>query len=1218
MSFSNLTSQLAVVIATKNREAELANRALRSVSAQTRPPDYVVVIDDSDRRHQDANRRTVVGLATQQLATRVRYLRNDRTPGASGAWNVGLDYLHRQVVDPSEILVAVLDDDDEWDQEYLARCCAAVDKFGLDMVAADILRYERGCEAVRLAAPEELRARDFLIQNPGIQGSNLFVRLGTLLAAGLFDEALPSTTDRDLCIRLADLGVVRYKRLAYPLVHHYADDDRARLSTPNSPQKLTGLSRFYEKYQSRMSLPTRDAFAERAARLYGWHVSATTIDSSPRIATASSTTTPFPLVIGMTTPSVPAKGLTSLLDDLVTLRNDERLSSLEIVLLENGPRGDEDGRDLVAVAQSLRDRGIGTVLIRVERQQQDAAAGLFGTPFERGSGQASIAVARTMLQAYVYSWTRGRPTSAVWILDDDMRLDNLVWNGGPRIERARLDVVGTIARLRNERVAIAIGNCTEAPPLPFASCVRTQLVDALHNLELLANLDPDDPFPELHAQNMKTRATFADYYYDLSRRETDHLETPFWYVPEQADLTVGEVFRELVMRLPRILAGEQVFRPLVHDAAIDPIQNLQPSVHRGGNAFIFDHEALWEFPNSVPSIAGGDTRRSDMVWSLLNRYGARRAIVKVPLPVRQHRGNVEVQKLDLDKLVRDIHGYALYSALDDVLLQRCEARGTKGDGHLPDNLDFTDDDIAMAIRRVHKYVAERYFAFQLSFHRAAGLARSFRRYLDVSGSWWWSDDERYAETRQTLGAAIQLFVTEYDLARLAPLQQRVRAVDDDVVRTWLNALRSETRTRRAPGEALALAAPWLAEERARDASERVIQQFGTRELRVLGAGAEAVVLTDGTKVFKCFDTGRLDEHQIEYLRSKIGQWNRQRTLCCLDDVRVAGTSVIVTYSYEDSTKYKGGRGGELRLLLDECREVGIICTNIHPDNLVVTATGDLKVVDYGVDIQPFTEEGWLLMARRVWLTGRHASRTDLKELMRESLTNAELPELAGLDSFLRTGPRPRKETVLDARLEAMVLKAAPRTTLDYGCGHGRLATAIARSGVAVTAYDPDPRLVARWTEHGDGVRFVPHDGLAVLRAQNDRFDVVVCCLVLCDIEDDGEALDVISDLSRFVVSGGRVIVAVCNPDHVGRSTLLQLREPPEDVTRKCKTWKTLRSTGVRRRDVHRPRSLLLRAFDEVGLRLISAHSTPSFDPDTLQESSDFLILELSSSDGARA
>lgn len=46
-----------------------------------------------------------------------------------------------------------------------------------------------------------LDMHDFLVGNPRIQGSNLFVRLDQLCAAGCFDEALSSCTDRDLCLR---------------------------------------------------------------------------------------------------------------------------------------------------------------------------------------------------------------------------------------------------------------------------------------------------------------------------------------------------------------------------------------------------------------------------------------------------------------------------------------------------------------------------------------------------------------------------------------------------------------------------------------------------------------------------------------------------------------------------------------------------------------------------------------------------------------------------------------------------------------------------------------------------------------------------------------------------------------------------------------------------------------------------------------------------------
>ena len=61
-----------------------------------------------------------------------------------------------------------------------------------------------------LDPPARLDVTDLLVRNPHIQGSNLFVRFRRLLEVGGFDEALASTTDRDICIRLADMGAVEY------------------------------------------------------------------------------------------------------------------------------------------------------------------------------------------------------------------------------------------------------------------------------------------------------------------------------------------------------------------------------------------------------------------------------------------------------------------------------------------------------------------------------------------------------------------------------------------------------------------------------------------------------------------------------------------------------------------------------------------------------------------------------------------------------------------------------------------------------------------------------------------------------------------------------------------------------------------------------------------------------------------------------------------------
>ena len=113
--------------------------------------------------------------------------------------------------------------------------------------------------AFRTPIPKSITRRflwkwsDLLVRNPHIQGSNLFVRLRRLLEAGGFDESLTSTTDRDICIRLADLGSIRYEGLREDLVHHYADNDRPRLSTPGSEAKRAGLRYFFRKYRGRMT-----------------------------------------------------------------------------------------------------------------------------------------------------------------------------------------------------------------------------------------------------------------------------------------------------------------------------------------------------------------------------------------------------------------------------------------------------------------------------------------------------------------------------------------------------------------------------------------------------------------------------------------------------------------------------------------------------------------------------------------------------------------------------------------------------------------------------------------------------------------------------------------------------------------------------------------------------------------------------------------------------
>ena len=260
---------VAALVATADRPDLLKYRALPSIASQLRLPSRVVVVDDSGVAEATArSEQTVRDWRPAGIA--VDFLRNRRTKGASGAWNSGLDHLLRTCGDPRRVHVAILDDDDRWDPRHLESCLAAVEEHGFDIVAAPFRRIgEAGAQRL-VAPPRSLDKADFLIGNPGIQGSNLVVRLSALLAAGMFDESLPSCTDRDLCIRLAELPGLRYGATPEPAVHHFACGSRERLSTPGSVARTEGLDRFFQKYRGRMSETQRAAFRERAGRYFGW------------------------------------------------------------------------------------------------------------------------------------------------------------------------------------------------------------------------------------------------------------------------------------------------------------------------------------------------------------------------------------------------------------------------------------------------------------------------------------------------------------------------------------------------------------------------------------------------------------------------------------------------------------------------------------------------------------------------------------------------------------------------------------------------------------------------------------------------------------------------------------------------------------------------------------------------------------------------------------
>ena len=1208
------TCRVAVLVATANRSRLLASRALPSVESQTRTPWRVVVVDDS--RTDAAKQRTEQAVRGWQPAgVDVDFLRNRRTRGAAGAWNSGLDHLLRTGGDPGRLHVAILDDDDRWEPDHLERCLALAENRCLDVVAAPFLRIEENAELRPVIPPRSLRPSSFLAGNPGIQASNLVCRLIVLLEAGLFDESLPSCTDRDLCLRISELPGVRYGVTAHPTVHHFACRSRPRLSTPRSPARLAGIDGFFRKYRGRMSSAEHERFRTRARRLFGWAESRpepvaarTAHDVSPASAPPASQPShgrPH-LIVGMIIDTARQEEVRGLLADLRDLGESPRLSGLDVLVLENGHgrMADDDLRTLIA---HERARGLRIHLIDRTRHLEDAVQGRVLDGGASRGRKLSIAHARTALQTYLYAFAKSRIDAVVWIVDDDMRLDPLVVDEDRRLRRRPLDLVPMLQALRKLHasgdVDVAIGAYTGAPPLPFAATVRVQLVDLMASLQWLAAQDPKAVLPDLSGQNAALRSGRRDYYYDLSRSETDRLETPFRVTPAFPGERVGEAFERVAGAAERILAGEQVFRPLAIEPG--PLELAGDGLQRGGNTFVFDAETLRLAPNPSPAIDGRPSRRSDMLWALLQRRCFGRRVGAVPIALYHDRSRVAVGTLDVERVVDDVRGYAMFSALQDT----------------PRAFTSTDDQgIELAVGatediagRVDKYLEERLAAFRLSFHRIRGLMRVLRSLMDDPEHWWTGNAWRtpVGQLRAFAGRLADNYQTE----TLERIEREVRALDARHVREFLEQLPVEIEDHRGRLADISPLTRGLEAERVANAkavAARLAAPAGP--LAVLGCGAEGVALGDGTHVFKVFDYWKSSHaaSATAFLRSLVGAWTGTRCLYPLLALHEFGHQAVLVYLFEASEPYTGGHGPGMVEFLAECRRCGVVCRNLHPDNLRVV-DGRVRLIDYGSDIRLLeSEREYTMMCRRAWLSYRWARRTDLKALMRGALHDDETPELDGFDRFHEAV---RRATGRHEPPEDIVLEMAGRAecALDYGCGNGRLAKMLAGKGMEVLGYDPDPAHRTGWSalcrETGK-LRFT-HERSEVGAA--GPFDLVICRRVLCTIESDVELRGALNDLRALVCEQGRVVVTVCDPHFTfgGPSPEAARELPPGARYEDTFAWrKTVRATGRVRRDVHRPERKLRRELARAGLAVCRRVEVPTVDLERFEPMSDHLAFEL--------
>ncbi|XOZ32334.1 glycosyltransferase [Halomonadaceae bacterium KBTZ08] len=1164
----------SVIVAT-HRRSELLKRALHSIASQSLLPDRVVIVDDTPRPETDLNGLRDLG---EHFGLTLEVLANRRTAGASGAWNTALDHLQRNDPTPHEHLVSILDDDDWWEADYLQSVSTTAEK-GYEVVAGTLTRLDGATPSGRrIAPPSELDASAFLKGNPGIQGSNLSARLSTFLEAGLFDEALSSCTDRDLCIRLADIRP-EFCALSEAVANHDTLHDQPRLSDKDNKAKQQGLDIFHAKWRRRMTEEQYEASVARAHELFNWSPSGYLHQTTSQSTTITHTTSgePLSLVVGVIVDGHKPQRCQPLLEGLAAFAKKEKVQAIDVVLLENGdPRGFQD---IVKHAESL---ALNVWPVDINAQHSvNSDLSLEATDITH---RKPIAIARTLLQRFVFEVSASCHFAPAWILDDDFRLPS------------EMDgLIRTMIHCRDSDIDVALGGNSGAAPVPASSLLRTQLLDTVHFLQSATVADPTGDVPHADTANARWIEDRQDYHYDLTRNGTDRLETPF--LPCFENSQIKDAVGELLRKAERVLAGEAISRPVLPPSSCLP-EEAQESCFRGGNTLVFDTTLLRDIPNTAPRVKGRPVRRSDMIWAANARFLFGKSVKSVSLPMTHDRSMERSDEDDSQRLVDDIVGYGFFRAYEEIIGQRTATSSSHA---------FNDNERHQVIRLTNKLALERLAAYQLSFWRSRGLARVLS-HLIADEPWWITQ-----ASEGDHAAFLNFHRLLNETTELAHLKDIEAGVTTALQAGTFNAFLSEIEGSCLKPSTLNTQSfrPWVEQQRAEKARRLLQKHLKTTADTLLGMGAEGVVLRFGNRVVKVFDqwTARQRQSAAPVLTSLIEK-PAGSALPQVLEVHNWSEAFAVEYRFEDSTPYQGGSGPEMVAMLQDLRLSGWVHRNISPKNLRITANG-VQLVDIGKSLDPATPDGEEWMLRRAFLSWRFHHRADLAQLSRASLHSELLPELTGwrvLPELLRTASSKDR---LDHHLRQRIQDLRPETVLDYGCGKPRDVSRLAHL-YDLTAYDIDSGLRERWFQQAPEVPFWDEQALETALSCGETFDLIICSLVLCAVEDETMTA-ILGKLGKLVNDQGRLLIAVCDPAALKVTAAAdQTRHDTEglDPLLPASYSKTVKGSKQAREEHHRSIQAYHRAFARAGMRVHQENTVSGFDTEHIERVPEFLVFEL--------
>lgn len=192
---------VSVIIPAYHAEAYIGE-ALESVAAQTHPDWEVIVVEDASH---GGTEEIVAKFRESVRDHRVEFIRHDRNQGVSATRNTAIQAALGQ-------WLALLDYDDVWRPDHLARSIEALVQNGADISFSAVSAIDEGSGEIKDLAfsfPQESQFGKALVERNFIVNSSVVMRRQALDQVGLFDSdpVLQFAEDYDLWLRFVDCGM---------------------------------------------------------------------------------------------------------------------------------------------------------------------------------------------------------------------------------------------------------------------------------------------------------------------------------------------------------------------------------------------------------------------------------------------------------------------------------------------------------------------------------------------------------------------------------------------------------------------------------------------------------------------------------------------------------------------------------------------------------------------------------------------------------------------------------------------------------------------------------------------------------------------------------------------------------------------------------------------------------------------------------------------------